>query len=397
MKLDKVITRLIAALDNPAELRRAARALGNELPRHRLDVLRSFRAKLARISVAENSFTAGYLAAMLDVSAEFETSVRQGEDMHALEQLTVREGLRELLLALDSGPKLPSELAIIMGKDRSAITHALKRLRVAGLIEAHSADMPDGRLRPHRLTVVGRRVAATLQADISAELERGIRVAVALFQHVLTHPASAAGELDAIAADKLADAGAARAAVDVWAEETRNAGIIAERNSDAPQLAHGTVPHSDPLFGTSSTPRFLDDELSNGVPQSVVDPGSDALWEQIPGLLQQLDEHKERDVPVYVRTDDAGWGAWAFALHESDRTGQSRTIVNGDILSRAVAPPPSRFALVYDDPTKIYADSNQPAMREFLDRADDKFVVTAGEDDVPEGFIQLRMFPEPGK
>lgn len=386
MNLEKVIHRFASAPHDPAELRRLARALGSELPREQLETLRSFRAELAQTPVVEDedvdarSYAAGYVASMLDVTAEYETSVQQKGDERTLERMVAREGWRDVLRALCDGPRLPSELASALGEDRSKITRTLQKLRAAGLVQAHAGESPDGRKRPHRLTVQGRRVATELGAGVSDDMARGIRLAVSLFKHLLAQSPSPATTLDTIAEDILGDTAAAPEAVGLWAEEAQKAGLVAEYQGD--------VPVATPV------------ESSDGVPQAVLARGSEAvrrshaLWQAAPAVLGQINERKGESMPVYVRTSDESWGAWAYALGKLETPG--RTIVDGDITSRALEPPAQRFVLLYDNADTLRADREQPTMQAFMERAADKFVVAEpGETaDVPEGFTRLELVAE---
>ncbi|MCG8419242.1 MAG: MarR family transcriptional regulator [Proteobacteria bacterium] len=369
MNLKKVLTRFALSPDDHGELRRVARALGNELPRHRLDVLRSFRSELARMCVSGASYAAGYVAGMLDVTAEYESTVRKGEEDNALRRVALREGWREVLVELRSGPRLPSELSSRLGRDRSTITRTLRRLRASGLVQATS-DSADGRTRPHRLTAEGRRVVASLSSAIPGDVERGISIAVHLLQYLLEHGQSPASALDTIAEAVLGDADAASAAVSKWASESERAGIVStERDLATGSERYHVHPEAPPLLGARAT----------------------LLWERVSSVLDQRKRYKDEPIPIYVRTGEEGWAAWAHALRADEIGSTSRTIVNGDLMSGAVAPPDERFDLLYDDPAAIRADRDEPTMQAFMEQADSKFVVTCAEADVPEGFIQLRL------
>ena len=89
MKVNKVAARISSASCNPQELRRVARALGSELPHRRVDTLRQFRASMSRLPVSatargadldETSYAAGYVHSMLDISAEYESSIDQQQE-----------------------------------------------------------------------------------------------------------------------------------------------------------------------------------------------------------------------------------------------------------------------------------------------------------------------------
>lgn len=70
MKLAKTLLRIGGNLD---DLRRAARDLGHEFPRHRFDVLARFRAS-ATEAIMGNEFEMGYKEALLDLTAAFMTA-----------------------------------------------------------------------------------------------------------------------------------------------------------------------------------------------------------------------------------------------------------------------------------------------------------------------------------
>lgn len=377
MKVKKVLTRFATAPEDEQELRRVGRALGNELPRHRLEVLRSFRGDLTRVPVPGASYAAGYVAGLLDITAEYETHVREAADTQDLARAALREDWRGVLAMLAQGPKLPSELAAGLGKDRPSLTRMLKRLRAAGLVQVYSSDALDGRRRPHRLTVQGRRLldslAAAEDSALSADVASGITVAVGLFRHLLSHPTSSADDLHAIARSALDDAEKASRAVGEWVEQCKQAGLLSQQE-----------PASGPRSGPAPMPAHAKPASS---------PADDASWHRIPWILTEL-RKRDRHVPLYVRTNDAAWGAWAYALQNTDATGMSRTIVNGDILAQSIAPPAQRFDLVYDTPDAIAMDRDEPTMRAFWEQAGEKFVVTAAAEDVPDGFIQLNLTPE---
>lgn len=92
MKVSKIISRLASDPGDPVELRRVARALGNELPCNRVDRLREFRSQLACVPIGaraeadidEVSYATGYVAGLSDVTAEYEVAVEGLEDAVAL-------------------------------------------------------------------------------------------------------------------------------------------------------------------------------------------------------------------------------------------------------------------------------------------------------------------------
>jgi DNA-binding MarR family transcriptional regulator len=174
MKVDKVLSRFATAPEDPKELRRVARALGNELPRQRPEVLRCFRAGLARQPVTAGSHAEGYIAGLLDVAAEYEVSLRQAADQADIRRRALRKDWREVLVLLADGPRQPSDLAARVGKDRATLTRILKKLRAAGLVQVYASNELDGRTRPHRLTLLGQRIVEGRDTGISADVERGV-------------------------------------------------------------------------------------------------------------------------------------------------------------------------------------------------------------------------------
>jgi DNA-binding MarR family transcriptional regulator len=260
MNLDKVLSRFVAVPHDQAELRRLARSLGNELPRERLDVLGSFRAGLARAPVFEgaadglhiDSYAMGYVASMLDVIAEYETGLRQRRDQEALEELALREGWRDVLLALREGPRRIAELGVMLGEQRDHIARVLSELCAAGLVRTPGRDALDRRARRYRLTVDGERVAEAVDRGLPDGVARGIRIAVRLLQHVLVSASSPADALETIAEELLLDPRAAAEAVSVWAEEAMDAGLIGEREVRETVRVSDSVP--EPLWARGSQP-----------------------------------------------------------------------------------------------------------------------------------------------
>lgn len=368
MKVDKVLTRFAGAPDDVRELRRVARALGSELPRQRVEVLRQFRAGLAQQPVKSGSFAQGYINGLTDVTAEYEVSLREVAEEAEIGRLALRRDWREVLMQLRDGPKLPSDIAASLQKDRPTVTRILKKLRAADLVQAYSHEEVDGRTKPHRLTVHGQRVLDGLDAGISADVERGIRLGVALFRQLTGQSSCSQAELDTIVRAFLDDAGAAAAAASLWGAEAKTAGLVTEFDGEYRFMPSSTGP---------------------------VNGRNEILWSHGTDLLARLKQKRSPNIPVFVRTTNEAWGAWAYALQD-DTTGLSRTIVNGDIVSRTIEPPP-RFDLLYDDPAVIGTDRHIPAMQTLMAQADGKFVVTTGEDPVPDGFIQLEIYPDVDK
>lgn len=376
MKVHKTISRFATAPEDPAELRRVARALGDELPRQRLDVLRSMRAELARTRLPEQSFAAGYVTGLLDVAAEYETHLRAEADRDAQAEVASRESARQVLVELGMGAELPAELATRLGREPAAIAQLLDELTVAGLVQPYAADPDERHMRPFRLTLAGQRVLQELLPGASAQVEAGIRIAVRMFHYLCRHESSPASALQEIAEEVLQAPEAAATAARVWAEEAQEAGLVTELELP-PGPLHGALVAGDEHYYTTA------------LRAAPADTRSDHLWRHVPLLLAQLEARRQDRVPVYVRTNSSGWGAWAYALQSQDETGMSRTILDGDILMRAISPPDQRFDLVYDNREALETDRDEPTMRAFLERADEKFLVATPDDDLPDGFQRL--------
>lgn len=381
MKLQKTLARLATASDDPTELRRVARALASELPRERIEVLRGVRAGLARTPLPEKSFAAGYVAGMLDVATEYEGQVRAEADHAAQHELASENSTRTVLAMLAVHAARPGELAAALHCKTAEIAQTLDELATAGLVQPFAVQAEERHMRPYRLTLEGRRVLEAQAPGLAAQVEIGIRIAVGMFDYLCRHEASPASALQEIAEEVLHDPEAAVLAVRVWAEEAKDSGLVTESE----------IPPAMPGLGV-----MRDDEVYYSSPRSkpAVDGRTEQLWQHAPVLLAQLEARRQAQVPVYVRTNASGWSAWVYALQSQDETGLSRTILDGDIMTRAISPPDQRFDLVYDNREALEADRDEPTMRAFLERADAKFLVATQEDEVPEGFTLLAPSPD---
>lgn len=239
MKLDKVLTRFAASSHDVVELRRLARALGSELPRERLDVLRNFRHDVAHLAQFETapgdadspSYASGYVAGMLDVVAEYETCVRQREDTWMVDSMMLHRDRQRVLMALRKGPSSPAELAVELGLEYPLIARLMNDLSASGLVRPHSFAGGESGPEAYRLTNQGRRMLMQLEPGLSSDMIQGIRTAIRLFQHLLTHETSSAAALDDVANEVLPEPHTAALAVDLWASEAMEAGLVAERST----------------------------------------------------------------------------------------------------------------------------------------------------------------------
>ncbi|MEM9488241.1 MAG: MarR family winged helix-turn-helix transcriptional regulator [Myxococcota bacterium] len=320
------------------------------------------------MTTSDSNYSSGYVAGMLDVTAGYESTISQNQGDDSLQRITEREGWPEILTELGGGPRLPSQLAERVGKDRSSITRILRRMRACGLVEVTS-DMNDGRARPHRLTAEGQRALANVKPVFSREVELGITVAVRMFERLLDHGPSDGSSLRAIADAVLGDLAAADTVVECWAREAGEAALVETER--------------DPVTGDARYELAATDEASPVA-------SSGYMWRSVPAVLDQRKRYRDSAIPVYVRTDRDGWGAWAHALGQADASGRSRAIVDGDLRSQAVSPPEQKFDLIYDDVDAIRSDQHEPTMQAFMEQADAKFVVTRETTDIPDGFIPLR-------
>lgn len=179
MELDELLTWYADAPSDAHRMRSLASALGLELTRRRLDHVGAVLAALRPSPVrdrdlgdpGEPRFQAGYTAALEDLLRSFQAEL--GEEVHEREILHyVRtEPYRGALIALANGAETATEIAAAMGKHKSSASRALSALREAGLVAAFSAPDGNERLRPHALTLRGRRLIAELRGETGRRAE----------------------------------------------------------------------------------------------------------------------------------------------------------------------------------------------------------------------------------
>ena len=359
-------------------MRRVARALGNELPRERLEVLCSFRSEIARVPMGSadtgwdpRAFAAGYVESMLDVAAEFEVSLRQSEDHQTAEEMSLRRQWRDLLILLADGSRLPDELARLMHTDIASALRSLDEMSTAGLVQISPVEAIAGPLHAYRLTPMGRRMLEHIEHGVPQETVRGIRVAIALVGHMMAQQATSVRDLESVAFAILGDLSAAAHAVDAWTDAFKESGMMSDIRATAQPAAESQPEDRAPV-------------------------ASDEPWQRAPRVLAHIQQSDEDPLPVYVRTSDAAWPAWAFNLGE-DASTPSRAIVDGDILTRSFTPPERPYRLVYDDPSALSADYNDPTMRALIEQADQKYVVAypgMEASDLPQDFVAIDMLSE---
>ncbi|ACY14814.1 hypothetical protein [Haliangium ochraceum] len=375
MNVPKTLSRLSQAPQDPEELRRVARTLASTLHSKRGTQTNGARAYLAQHATKHGDFAAGYSASLCDIAVEHSRAAAEDDDIECARRLLVDRQMRELLARLAVEPARPRALAEVVEESTAQVAERLDHLAAVGLVQAYAAGTDERHMAVYRATRTGRRLLDELGPNLSTPIEQGIRLAVSLFDYLAQHQLSPASALHEIAEELLHDPAAAVAAVRAWAEAASERGLVDEFGS-AP-LAEGT--------GAKRAPGYRASTSAAGELRSA------HLWREAPALLEQLGS--ERAAPVYVRTDPAGWSAWAFALNSRDHSGRSRTIVDGDILAQSVSPPEHGFDLVYDRRDTLDSDSREPTMRAFLERAEQRFLIAADDEDVPEGFIRLAPPP----
>jgi DNA-binding transcriptional ArsR family regulator len=174
MELEELITWYADAPGDAHRLRSLASAIGLELTRRRLDHVAGLLAALRPTAASRRPelrdpgdprYQAGYVAALEDLLRSFQAEL--GEEVSEREILHYirTEPYRGALSALADGAETATEIAAAMGKHKSSASRALAALREAGLVAAFSAPDGNERLRPHALTLRGRRLIAELRGE----------------------------------------------------------------------------------------------------------------------------------------------------------------------------------------------------------------------------------------
>jgi DNA-binding transcriptional ArsR family regulator len=174
MELEELITWYADAPGDAHRLRSLASAIGLELTRRRLDhvaaVLAALRPSasttLRRLDArdpADPRFQAGYVSALEDLLRSFQAELGEEVSEREILHYVRTEPYRGALAALADGAETATEIAAAMGKHKSSASRALAALREAGLVAAFSAPDGNERLRPHALTLRGRRLIAELR------------------------------------------------------------------------------------------------------------------------------------------------------------------------------------------------------------------------------------------
>lgn len=287
MKIEKTLERL----RDRELLEQAARDIGHELPRRRLDVLSDFRARAADLP-DEDEYTQGYRAALLDLVAAYERAVEPAVELDvAAEQVLRRENDRRVLEHLARAPALPHELAGALGVDRSTVTRVLQRLRMFHLAEELPSRFGDGRHRLHRLTEQGETLHDRLQRRLPPVVKRAVGLAAAFFGRLI-----AEGRVTLPAIERSARALGEEAGVEasVLARElvTEAARLGLVRKVEA------SVCVRTDLAADSPVSRMLDRAI--------------AAAPRLPGFLEALVAQLPRETCLYVRS--ASYDRWRVLL-----------------------------------------------------------------------------------
>ncbi|KYF77297.1 hypothetical protein BE11_17005 [Sorangium cellulosum] len=398
MKAAKILARLAGATaqDAVAELRRAGQALGDELPRRRLDELRALRAGLERIKYANGSFELGYKSALQDVMTAYEAAAQRVIDEEDAQSVILNEGWREVLLVLRSGAKRPADVAKDTGKAASWVTRALQRLREAGLVEG--SDGADGRTKPQRLTPLGARVLARLPDPVSGDLRRGIQLSARLDSRLASCGKLSVAELLREAASVMGQQ-QAMAAFQEWIRATTSTGATvcdSPATVDLTELGTSAAHQADlaecSVRWREDTRARLANLLYGIIRDSI----------PVPSWVEKLRTSLLAGTPVFVRTKYADVAsAWRLLLLEklappSDAV-MHRTITDGDLVSgalRSLDTGAARPIIIYDEPAVIGTDPDaHPFMRHLMDNATEKWCIAADRDGrhIPAGFQHMPL------
>jgi DNA-binding MarR family transcriptional regulator len=174
MDLTDLLAQLETAPDDPRWLRALGGALGVELTRRRIEQLKPVLRALARKPGGTGtSFSAGYAAALQDVTMAFQAELGGEVEEAEVARLAQQSPYAEALAALANGNQTVTAIGVAMGKTKSSASRALAVLREAGLVAAYTGVDGDDRSRPHALTPRGRRVVDQMH-QIARERARAV-------------------------------------------------------------------------------------------------------------------------------------------------------------------------------------------------------------------------------
>lgn len=162
MNVDKVLECLRNKCDL-VELRRTARAVGDELPRNRIDVLNKFRAGTCAIQ-PEDPFQKGYLEGLLAVTRAYVSVVQEKQDQAELLRIAKQKpgnGVTffQILEQLNGACLTVDQLADQFKLNSAEMRGHLDSLVVFWLAEGYYEN------GPYRITLRGMRLLELDKAD----------------------------------------------------------------------------------------------------------------------------------------------------------------------------------------------------------------------------------------
>ncbi len=184
MDLAAILDRLERSPGDPRWLRALSSALGAALSRRRPDqadlaeqlgvVIRALTrgpgGAGGAAAPAPDEFSAGYAAALADVTLSLQAELGAELEDAELARLASSSPYAEALAALAAGRETVTAIGVAMGKTKSSASRALAVLREAGLVTVLGSG--DERSRPHVLTARGRKLVAASLPGVRAAASR---------------------------------------------------------------------------------------------------------------------------------------------------------------------------------------------------------------------------------
>lgn len=380
MKVDRSLQRLDT--DEPESLAHAARDVGAELSRRRLETLGQFRAALASLQIDRDagakSFGAGYRAAILDVLAAFDAAVRpQNRLEEALAVVRGRKQFTKIVLLLKTSPALPREIARKLRLDSGSVSRALSTLRELAVIEfAVLSEGADARTRPHRLTLFGENVAARCDDEISriSDFRPMVKGVVFVCTQLAMDQRMPESRLRAIVRHSL---GTSATSVSKLLGETLKESAFAQ------DLSGMWV----------ATPAASQDSLRLSLELVLKDLSSPSRVQ--PSWIQHIFSASTRCSALYVRCTSTAQTLWDQILVKADGRlpTQRRTISSPDLDIGDIPQPEQGSALlVYDSSSTLRSDlENFPAMREFVESTQNRMCIAGKDESIPPEFDRVSL------
>jgi DNA-binding MarR family transcriptional regulator len=157
------------AISDDQALPYLSREIGQQLALNRLEILDELRTALEKASREAGDYARGFLEAMAEMVRAYQAEVMPRKEDESIIALTKRQARwGPALKAMENGPVLPTELRTRLDEaelELSSVSRLLKDMREVGLVELFSSPGVDGRMRPHHLTLLGRRVLAGLSNE----------------------------------------------------------------------------------------------------------------------------------------------------------------------------------------------------------------------------------------